>query len=86
MSTWIGSQVYLMELCWANVPAHLLSLAQVAVELCTGHLGEALHRKIDRVKQILEPAATMTKEEGGGGGVHQGAVGYRIWSVEAWAT
>jgi hypothetical protein len=29
------------------------------------YLGEALHHKIDQVKQILEPTTTMTKEEAG---------------------
>jgi hypothetical protein len=46
-----------VELRWADVPAHPLPLARAAVERRAGHLGEALHRKIDGVKRILEPAA-----------------------------
>jgi hypothetical protein len=67
-----------MELCWADDQAYLLSLVRAAVKQCAVNLGEALHRKIDRVKRILELVATTTKEEGGGGGGHQGVVGGRI--------
>jgi hypothetical protein len=54
----IGMEAYLMELGRPDVPAHPLPLARAAVERRAGHLGEALHRKIDRVKRTLEPAAT----------------------------
>jgi hypothetical protein len=54
----IGMEVYLMELGGPDVPAHPLPLARAAVERRAGHLGEALHRKIDRVERTFEPAAT----------------------------
>jgi hypothetical protein len=60
-----------------------------SVASCAGHLGEALHCKIDQVKRILEPATTTTKEERGeerveSGDESMGRRGDGIHSMKKW--